>query len=373
MRIESERLRHSNERSERYWYKRAQEALSRVEKTISDLKISSTDVVKKKPQDIIFFPTSLILDFIDKEYKAVETMVNLNKLEDNAAEERKQKRKQERAKEQAALEAEGNKANLTKLHQKYMEVDELTPEMIADIEKGLGASSSSSVENKKVNGRRRSRTKPETLPPPANFIADSSDESDVDDPEPDEDAYRHLYQPEPLGSYDMPVCMHGKVPLSNLLQGEMKAVKKQGAEKFIKTYGIQIKKKCITHSEGGGNRTYSPSHWLTANDLCVECAQDLRKEALFSQSLDEIEPLLSEILKNPERLVIYGAIPNKCQMFRAVARDSFGPASMLLVSKKELTAHKQLALRQREYKRSLQQQKATLLTFATKFPEVISV
>uniref|UniRef100_A0A914YVV0 Ubiquitin-like domain-containing protein n=1 Tax=Panagrolaimus superbus TaxID=310955 RepID=A0A914YVV0_9BILA len=148
--------------------------------------------------------------------------------------------------------------------------------------------------------------------------------------------------------------MHGRVPLTNILQGELKAVKKQAAEKFVKAYGIQMKKKSINHLEGS-NSGYSTCQWLTAQDLCSDCAQDLRKEAVFSQSLDEIEPLLTEILKNPER---------------AVAKNSYGPDYMLLVSRKELTAHKQLALQQREYKRSLQQQKATFITFATKFPEV---
>uniref|UniRef100_A0A914QH00 ubiquitinyl hydrolase 1 n=1 Tax=Panagrolaimus davidi TaxID=227884 RepID=A0A914QH00_9BILA len=245
LRIESERLRHSNERSERYWYKRAQEALNRVEKTVSDLKITSLDIVKKKPQDVVFIPTSLLLDFIEKEYKAVETMVNLNKLEDNAAEERKQKRKEKRAKEQDALEA----AESNNLHQKYLKVDKLTPEMIAAIE--------NANEPKNVNGRPKRTPKKETVATQNNlYIADSSDESDVEEPEPDEDTYKHLYVPDELGSYDMSICMHGKVPLSNILQGELKAVKKQAAEKFVKAYGIQMKKKSINHLEGS-NSGYS--------------------------------------------------------------------------------------------------------------------
>lgn len=338
-------MRNSNERSEKYWHKRTTEALSKLEKVFSDLKITTMDMIKKKPQDIAFIPVQLLLDIVDKEHKAVETMINLNKLEDNAAEERKQRRKEARAKEQAALESGSETSNeeLEKLHKKYLNV-ELTPEMIKEIENGFTA------KEKKTNGRmKKVKAEPSTLTA-SSYIADSSDESDVEEANADEAAYSHLYVPEPLSSYEMQVCAHGKVPLMNVLQGEIKAVKKSGAEKLLKDYGLKIRKKTFHHLEGG-TPNFSHGHLLSGTDLCIDCALDLRKEAIFSASLDDIEDFLDEVLKDPNR---------------QVRMDSDVSPTDYIVSRKDLTNYRKLALQQREYKTLVNQERdAVSLVFST--------
>lgn len=334
-------MRNSHERSEKYWQKRTQDSLTRLEKLLNELK-TTTDLVKKKPHDVVFLPLSLLLDIIEKEHKAVENMINLNKIEDTAAEERKLKRKEVKAKEQAALEK--SDTDLERLQQKYLNV-ELTPSMIKEIEQGFN------TKERKTNGRaKRSKNDSMSSTTSRSYIADSSDESEVDETDTDETAYPHLYVPESISNQEMPLCIHGKVNLMNVLHGEIKAVKKTGAEKLLKQYGLYVRQKVYNHIDGG-IPSYSQSNLVTGLDLCIECAQDLRQEAVFSGSLDNIEPMLNDILKDPVRQII---------------KDYVGTSSDYIVSRKDLTNHRNLALQQREYKKLVHQESDfTTIVFST--------
>uniref|UniRef100_A0A7E4W471 ubiquitinyl hydrolase 1 n=1 Tax=Panagrellus redivivus TaxID=6233 RepID=A0A7E4W471_PANRE len=376
---DAESLRHSTERSEKLWYKKAQEAHQRLEKMMSELRVPSADLVKKKPADIVFIPASLIFNIVEKNYRAIETCVNLNALEEAEAEDRKQKRKELRATEQLALQAANSsdssngapsgspsKATMTRLQNKYGDIDNLTPAMIADIEKTMNAAASPpSKQARTTNGRCRrtsaraaaaaaaSASAAESSSTSQPFVADSSDESDVEDRVSDDTKYSLLYLPEVPDYHEMPVCPHGKVPLIKVLLGEMKAVRRAGADKMLKDHGLDLTKKVITYQEGTGSVEMNAGQWLTANDLCSECTEALREEAEYSKQIDEVEPMITAILKDASR---------------AVTKKSAPQRSMLLVSRKELTAHRRLALQQHEYKRKSKEFVANSLCFTRHVP-----
>ena len=287
----------------------------------NDLEVKNGHDLFDEPETIAFIPTSLLVDVFAKEFAAVKDMHNLD------------------------------------IEAAPMDDADLSPPRAEN--KGCSSSSSNNnvkLKKSKEDGESRSGSgsAKSMQQQKGNNVDDNQEqeEDDLLDANFDYSAYEHIYAPEPPKEVHFVLCKHGHVPLDAVLRGELKAVKTKGARRMIKELAVQFyvhrPKEMMAAAAAPSSPSKAPpkkdldkpstsafvQEWdrpaaaaqvptkdqqqqqggppaveaaedlyvvdrrlRTGDDLCTECVEALRTEALFREQLHQIDLLMADTMR----------------------------------------------------------------------------
>lgn len=249
------------------------------------------------PEEIAFLPTSFLIDMFTKEYNALKEMQPLDADLIVSLKSRS---------EEAAVKQVNNENDIGKITDEAKNLnDEQRLNKTVRTEDKLDLDNDLHGNNKSFHG-----------PSSTSFTEDMCD------------ALSHIYTPEPINDVNFYLCKHGHIPLEAIRKGQLKAVRTKAALRIIKQYNLRwnvsqpeqkqnddilqnitdenSKLDILKEQKHNGeieqtnqdtNKQLSDHRLRTGADLCTECVQELKSNALFRHTLSQTEIYLAETFK----------------------------------------------------------------------------
>ncbi|CAJ0961246.1 unnamed protein product, partial [Mesorhabditis belari] len=149
-----------------------------------------------------------------------------------------------------------------------------------------------------------------------------------------------------LKDHEMLLCSHKKIHIDQISSGDVKAVNAAAMDKLLNRYGFSLNYEVdVLRKDKFGT--------LRGSELCLDCVQDLRLEAISMDSLERDEKLAVRVLKEEKT--------------RCSTRVNNPTNGDYYIAKKALQAYKRLLTREQEYRRH-QREICSRLIFSTSKP-----
>ncbi|CAB3407908.1 unnamed protein product [Caenorhabditis bovis] len=256
-----------------------QRRTDKLKNTLS--KLETYESKFKHPNEVAFIPTSLLVNVLQQEYEVA---------------------KGEKKEQHNGVEEEGKETNGTVEHEQLNTsiTDESIVEAPAEAEKSANdmdllalAMTSSELPTLPVN-ENRARTRAQNGISKSVFGYKSSPKK------------RPLSAKQTvstrvanrLESHEMSLCLHGKMSIEPILYGDVKAVSRSPAIMFLREYDFKVK---IERDDGKKEYPLPEKdkeiYVLTAEDICMECVREMRRDGIFKGRLDDDERMVKKILK----------------------------------------------------------------------------